>query len=45
MKLDTLREGNEKKSIMQEPKPFHNYYALILLPDFLRDHMRELNKT
>ena len=23
MKLDTFREGIEKKSIVQEPKPFH----------------------
>ena len=23
MPLDTLRDGNEKKNIVQEPKPFH----------------------
>ena len=23
MKLDALREGSEKKNIVQEPKPFH----------------------
>ena len=34
MILGTLREGNEKKSIVQEPKPFHKLLRIITLPDF-----------
>ena len=35
---------NEKKSIVQEPKPFTSNYAVISLPDFLNDETRELNE-
>ena len=50
MKLGTLREGNEKKSIVQEPKHFHKLLCSYFLPDFpsnrhcLRNYMRELNE-
>ena len=34
MKLDMVREGDEKKSIVQKPKPLTSNHAVISLPDF-----------
>ena len=54
MKLDTLREGNEKKSIMQELKlsqVIMQLFPFLICPltafsgDYLRYYLRELNET
>ena len=57
MQLVTLREGNEKKNIVQEANPFTSNYALypfLICPviDFSGDYLgyylgkwRELNET
>ena len=43
MKLDEFIEGNEKKSIVQEPKPFHKSYifSFLIFPviDFSGDYL------
>ena len=33
MTRDTLREGNENKRNVQEPKPFHKFFGVIFLSD------------